>query len=71
MALTFCANLSYLFTDLPLLERFEAAAKAGFEGVELFSPFDLPAKTIRERLDRAGAGKISARNAQTAPCDST
>ncbi len=54
MALKFCANLSYLFTDLPFLDRFEAAAKAGFEGVELLSPYEVSAKAIRERLDGAG-----------------
>ena len=30
----FAANLSLLFTEVPFLDRFEAAAKAGFKGVE-------------------------------------
>ncbi|HEX2726481.1 MAG TPA: hydroxypyruvate isomerase, partial [Beijerinckiaceae bacterium] len=30
----FAANLSMLFTELPFLDRFAAAAKAGFAGVE-------------------------------------
>jgi hydroxypyruvate isomerase len=58
MTLRFCANLSYLFADLPLLDRFEAAATAGFEGVELLSPYEVPAKAIRERLDGAGLQQI-------------
>ncbi len=29
----YAANLSMLFTDLPFLRRFEAAASAGFEAV--------------------------------------
>ncbi len=31
----FAANLAYLFTERPLLERFGAAAAAGFKAVEL------------------------------------
>ncbi len=30
----FAANLNFLFTELPFLDRFEAAAKAGFTAVE-------------------------------------
>jgi hydroxypyruvate isomerase len=41
-ALRFDVNLSILFTELPLLERPEAAAKAGFDAVELWWPFDRP-----------------------------
>ena len=58
MALQFCANLNFLFPDLPLLERFEAAAKAGFKGVELLSPYEVPAKAIRERLDGTGLKQV-------------
>lgn len=52
--LRLCANLSYLFTELPLLDRFEAAARAGFSGVEMLSPYDAPTAAIRERLDATG-----------------
>ena len=31
----FAANLTMLFTELPLMDRFEAAYKAGFKGVEM------------------------------------
>ena len=58
VALKFCANLNFLFTDLPFLDRFEAAAKAGFEGVELLAPYEAPAKAIRERLDGAGLRQV-------------
>ncbi|WP_248958885.1 hydroxypyruvate isomerase family protein [Sphaerisporangium perillae] len=40
--LAFDVNLSILFTELPLLQRPEAAAKAGFDAVELWWPFDRP-----------------------------
>ena len=35
----FAANLTMLFTELPFLQRFEAAAKAGFEAVEYLFPY--------------------------------
>lgn len=54
MPLKFCANLSYLFTEVPVLDRFEAAARAGFMGVEMLAPYDQPANALRERLDGAG-----------------
>ncbi|MCW2573808.1 MAG: hyi, partial [Frankiales bacterium] len=34
----FAANLSMLFTELPFLERFEAAKAAGFSAVEYLFP---------------------------------
>ena len=48
----FAANLSMMFTDVPFLDRFEAAAKAGFRGVEFLFPYDFPAGDIAERLKR-------------------
>jgi len=46
------ANLSYLFQELPFLDRFGAAATAGFRGVECLFPYEAPAAAIAERLDR-------------------
>ena len=34
----FCANVSILFTEVPLLERFASARDAGFDAVELWWP---------------------------------
>jgi len=48
------ANLKWLFTELPLMERFAAAAQAGFAGVELSLPYAYPTDAIREQLDRHG-----------------
>ena len=42
----FCANLTWLFTELPFLERFEAAKEAGFDAVEVLSPYDVNAHAI-------------------------
>jgi hydroxypyruvate isomerase len=47
----FAANLSLLFTELPFLDRFAAAAAAGFEAVEFLFPYDFPKAEIAERLN--------------------
>jgi hydroxypyruvate isomerase len=52
--LQFAANLSLLFTELPLLERFAAARAAGFAAVEIQFPYELAAAQIRAELDRHG-----------------
>ena len=36
----FAANLSFLFNEMPFIERFAAAAGAGFRGVEYLFPYD-------------------------------
>ena len=48
------ANISMLFTELPLTDRIVAAAAAGFDGVEIQFPYELPALRLKELLDRAG-----------------
>ncbi len=50
----FAANLSMMFQELPFLERFEAAAKAGFKAVEFLFPYDYEAADIRRQLDHFG-----------------
>ena len=40
MPLQFCANISLLFTELPFLQRFEAAKQAGFSAVEIQFPYE-------------------------------
>lgn len=48
----FAANLSMLFGEVDFLDRFEAAARAGFRAVEVQFPYDWPAEAIAERLRR-------------------
>jgi hydroxypyruvate isomerase len=48
----FAANLGYLFTDRPLLERIDAAAHAGFQAIELQFPYDVPAIHVKAAIDR-------------------
>ena len=52
--LRFAANISFLFKELPFVDRFAAAAEAGFKLVECHWPYDHPVETLRERLSRAG-----------------
>jgi hypothetical protein len=48
------ANLSMLFTEVPFLDRFERAAKAGFTAVEFLFPYAFGAADIKQRLDAHG-----------------
>jgi hydroxypyruvate isomerase len=52
--LRFSANLSTLFQELPLRERFAAAADAGFEAVEIWFPYEMPAAEMAATLRRHG-----------------
>jgi len=54
----FCANLGFLFGEVPFLDRFEAAARAGFTGVEYASPYDYPAAELRSRLKASGLTQL-------------
>jgi hydroxypyruvate isomerase len=46
----FAANLSMMFTERPFLDRFAAAADAGFTAVEFLFPYAFKADEIRARL---------------------
>src|SRR5471032_1784888 len=48
----FAANLGYLFTDRPLLERIDAAAACGFKAIELQFPYDVPATQVKAAIER-------------------
>jgi 2-dehydrotetronate isomerase len=48
----FAANLSMMFTEHAFLDRFDAAAEAGFAAVEFLFPYDHPPEAIGERLRR-------------------
>ncbi|HEY4137555.1 MAG TPA: hydroxypyruvate isomerase [Casimicrobiaceae bacterium] len=48
----FAANLTMLYNEVDFLDRFEAAAKSGFEGVEYLFPYAYPKEQIAERLER-------------------
>jgi len=46
----FAANLTMMFTEWVFLDRFQAAADAGFSAVEFLFPYNHPADHIAERL---------------------
>ena len=46
----FNANLTMLFNEVDFLERFDAAAKAGFKGVEYLFPYPYPKEQLAEQL---------------------
>jgi hydroxypyruvate isomerase len=48
----FAANLTMLFNELEFLARFEAAAKAGFRGVEYLFPYPFPKERLAEELSK-------------------
>lgn len=48
----FAANLTVLFTELPMLDRFAAAKRAGFSGVEILFPYDLAAGELRQAAQK-------------------
>jgi hydroxypyruvate isomerase len=52
--LRFGANLSWLFPEVPLLERFDLAQAAGFEGVEFVYPFGDDPAPYQDALARTG-----------------
>ena len=47
----FAANLSFLFNEVPFLERFALASEQGFKAVEFMLPYEWPADQIRDLLD--------------------
>jgi hydroxypyruvate isomerase len=50
----FAANLHYLFNEVPFLDRFAAAAQAGFKGVEFQVPYQWPAsRPLKKAADEA------------------
>jgi hydroxypyruvate isomerase len=50
----FAANLSMMFTEWPFLDRFDAAAQAGFTAVEYLFPYEHKPDAIADRLARNG-----------------
>jgi hydroxypyruvate isomerase len=48
------ANITLMFTERPFLDRIDAAADAGFRGIECVAPYEAPAEVIAERLQRRG-----------------
>lgn len=56
--LKFAANLSMMFTERPFLERFEAAAEAGFKYVEYLWPYEYSADELKAKLEKCGLKQV-------------
>lgn len=54
----FAANLTLLFNEAPFIERFGAAAKAGFKAVEFLFPYDHDAQAIAAQLKTHGLENV-------------
>ncbi len=52
------ANLTMLFTEHPFLDRFAAAADAGFKAVEFLFPYDFPPERVAQAKDAAGLEQV-------------
>lgn len=61
------ANISFLFQELPFLERFAAAADAGFKLVECHWPYDNSIEALRDRLERSGLALVMVNTAPGNP----
>ena len=48
----FAANLTMLFNEVPFMERFEKAAKSGFQAVEFLFPYAFSAEDIKQNLEQ-------------------
>ena len=48
------ANLTMMYNEHPFLDRFAAAARDGFHGVEFLFPYEHAATELRSRLDACG-----------------
>jgi hydroxypyruvate isomerase len=54
----FAANLTMLFNEVGFLDRFAAARRAGFAGVEYLFPYDFEARQLRKLLDDHGLTQV-------------
>ncbi len=60
----FAANLGHLFTERPLIERFGAAAAAGFPAVELQFPYDIPTAAVIAELKKHNLTQLAVNTPQ-------
>ena len=54
----FAANISFLFTEVPFLRRFEAARAAGFDAVECLFPYDYPVDEVADARARGDVTQV-------------
>ncbi|MAY67228.1 MAG: hydroxypyruvate isomerase, partial [Rhodospirillaceae bacterium] len=54
----FNANITMLFQEVDFMDRFQAAAKAGFKGVEYLFPYDYKADDLVDALTSNGLTQV-------------
>jgi hydroxypyruvate isomerase len=54
----FAANLTMMFNERPFLERFAAAAQAGFKGVEYLFPYEHDKSALKQALADNGLTQV-------------
>ena len=54
----FAANLTMLYNEVDFLDRFDAAAKDGFKGVEFLFPYAYPTDQLAEKLTKHGLVQV-------------
>ena len=54
----FAANLTMMFNEVDFLDRFAAAADAGFKGVEYLFPYDYEPAQLAELLERHNLAQV-------------
>ncbi len=64
MSIRFSANLGFLWADLPLLDRVERAADAGFKAIELHWPYETPAADVHAACHAHGLTLLSVNTPQ-------
>lgn len=52
------ANLSMMFNEVDFLDRFDAAADAGFKGVEYLFPYDFKPEELSDKLKSNGLKQV-------------
>ena len=58
MPVKIAANLTMMFGEHEFMDRFAAAARCGFDGVEYLFPYEYPAEAIREQLEANGLEQV-------------
>ena len=58
MTLKIAANLTMMFNEHGFLDRFAAARRCGFKGVEYLFPYDFPVDAIGEQLEVNGLQQV-------------
>lgn len=54
----FAANLTFLFTEIPFMDRFSAAKQAGFNAVEFMFPYEYNMNDIKAQLSVHGLSLV-------------